>query len=101
MTFTSWLKRIYPELSKNSAESYTLIKRAKSNKKPLIVASFILVYLIAFYTASILSRYFGAEFANGTLGITIYIISFVLGSVLFLSIRNFLVKREIEKLLKE
>jgi len=101
MTFTSWLKRKYPELSKNSAESYALIKNAKSNKKPLIIASFILVYLIFFYTASILSSYFGAEFAKGTLGITIYIVAFVLGSFIFLSISNFLVKKEIEKLLKE
>lgn len=101
MTFTTWLKRKYPELSKNSAESYALIKRAKSNKRPLIVASSILVYLIVFYTASILSSYFGAEFTKGTLGITIYIIAFVLGSFLFSSVSNFLVKREIEKLLKE
>ncbi len=101
MTFTSWLKRKYPELSKNSAESYILIKNAKTNRKSLIAASFILVYLITFYTASILSSYFSAEFAKGTLGITIYIIAFILGSFLFLAISSFIVKREIERLLKE
>ncbi len=100
MTLTSWLKKKYPESSKNSAEIYAIIRKAKDNKKLSTFAALICVYLVTFYSAKIISLQFGEELAKGTVGTAIYIAGFIFGSLIFLLIRNFLVKKEIEKLLK-
>ena len=101
MAFTSWLKRKYPELSANTAQAYAVIRKAKTNKTPSIILAFILVYCAVFYPAKMISVQLGVVLAEGGIGVAIYMMAFIIGSFLFFLIRNFLVKKEIERILKK
>ena len=99
MNFSLWLEINYPKMSKNSADTYQLIQKAKKNKRSIIIVTLLLVYVVTLYIASMLSAYVGAEFARGTSGLIIYITAFVFGSLFFVFFKNILIKKEIEKLL--
>jgi len=100
MSFSSWLKKNHPESSKNSAETYQLIQKAKKNKRPLTITAIVLVYLPTYYIASMLSSFFGAELSKGATGFTIFVIAFLFGSIVFSFINNMLIKNELSNLLK-
>ena len=100
MSFSSWLKDKYPDSSKNSAETYQLIQKAKNAARPLTIAVIVLVYLPTYYITSMLSSFFGYELAKGNVGLAIFFVAFVFGSIIFSLINKVLIKNELAKLLR-
>lgn len=100
MNFSSWLKDNYPESSKNSVETYQLIRKAKKSTRPLTFAAIVLVYLPTYYFASMLSSFFGYELTKGNFGLAIFVVAFLFASIIFSLINKILIKNELAKLLR-
>lgn len=100
MKFTKWLNEHYPETSANSAKTYELIQKARSNTRFFTIPIIAGIYFFSFYIATMLATYYGEHLASGVIGWLFLIAASIVGAVIFTFVNNKMIKNELRKIIK-